>query len=585
MAFAATLETFRNVGAPRLHDAVEEGIRRAVVWQKDSPEEVQHRFLADDPPMISRFYLWNITNVEEVRQGSKPKLLETGPYTFYMHREKVNVDFAFNREVVSFNEYLYFVPAPELSNGSLTEDRVTTLNLPLVGAIETIIAKSPHRFSSWLQFLARIVESWTDNHVHGIFTTRSPMELLFGYEDPLLKTIDRFIPGIRIDPKVSLVINMSSPEESERMGFRHAVATGAKNISQALQFRSWRGLSEIDSWRPPHKEKVRGTDATQFRPGLQAGDSVDVWIGEMFRAGILTEGVKVPPDFSNDTAHLFGNGRTNTYIGKDCKHIRKGNGVLNRKFPQEATSGTRVDEDSSICDHEKLPKIRNVHVGSVPVLRFRPDPIQRAPDPRFYQELDGLMNVTSPMFDGGPGPKIFISLPGYCAVDEVVPNSVDGVECDWFRHDLFIDVEPTTGITLRAQKALMFSSWFGKSYASVDKQLQDTFLPIFWAQQVNEASPRQLANFNKLLFAKRLLSGLYGPAAPSFAGAGVVLGVILFAFGLSSNGHDHIGQNLSLESGLLEPLAEETLTGQEQPSTSTEDANATVSAMASQEGP
>ena len=42
----------------------------------------------------------------------------------------------------------------------------------------------------------------------------------------------------------------------------------------------WHNLTVITSWRPPFLEAVRGTDATQFRPGLGAGDQVQVWAGE-----------------------------------------------------------------------------------------------------------------------------------------------------------------------------------------------------------------------------------------------------------------------------------------------------------------
>lgn len=529
MGIAVALEAFRQQGVPVIEAAIERGIRESIVWRKTSRSDVQHRYLEDDPPMISKFFLWNITNVEEVRKGSKPKLKEAGPYTFYLHREKVNVDFSFNDEAVSFNEYLYFVYAPGMTNGSVTEDKITTLNLPLVGAIETIKAKAPKRLSVWLEYMAHLIEGWTDSHINGIFTTRSPMELLFGYEDPLLKTISRLVPGVHIDPRFALLINMTSPDVSEDMGYRHSVSTGVRNISDVLQFRSWRGLSEIDSWNPPYVEKIRGTDAVQFRPGLEYGDSVEVWIGELFRAGLLTEGVKVPPDWSNSTRNLFGVQNQFNSKQSSCKGRKEAGGRKGISTSTDCFSFKVLQNDAS---DENLPQIRNVFVGSVPVLRFRPDPSMRGRDPRYFQEIDGLMNVTSPIFNGNPGPRIFVSLPGYCAVDEKVPKSTDGVECDWIRHDLFIDVEPNTGITLRAHKALMFSSWFGESYSSVDKHIPDAYLPIFWAQQINEASPEQLGKFKLLLMGKKVLKIMHSSIAP-FSAIGVVFfGIVIFSIGL-----------------------------------------------------
>lgn len=85
-------------------------------------------------------------------------------------------------------------------------------------------------------------------------------------------------------------------------------------------------------------------------------------------------------------------------------------------------------------------------VGGVPVLRFRPDPAQRQPDPRYYQQIKGLMNVTSPMAAGpsgspsAAGPRLFLSLPGYCHADGQLAAGVDGVSCDPERHDVYMDV-------------------------------------------------------------------------------------------------------------------------------------------------
>ncbi len=48
--------------------------------------------------------------------------------------------------------------------------------------------------------------------------------------------------------------------------------------------------------------------------------------------------------------------------------------------------------------------------------------------------------------------------------------------------------EPSTGITLRAAKRLMLSSWFGSKWRSIEPAARDTFLPIFWAEEASEVS-------------------------------------------------------------------------------------------------
>lgn len=147
------------------------------------------------PPLRASFRFLNITNLEAVRQGAKPELVrhrcrwrsrrwfvfppgtadlvqhatatthlcwtvwplllgwagrrrrphrrrcpppppapqqEVGPYAFQAVRVKRNVQFVRGGAAVRWNEYRYFRPLPELSNGSLS-DPITTLNVPLVG--------------------------------------------------------------------------------------------------------------------------------------------------------------------------------------------------------------------------------------------------------------------------------------------------------------------------------------------------------------------------------------------------------------------------------------------------------------------
>ena len=63
---------------------------------------------------------------------------------------------------------------------------------------------------------------------------------------------------------------------------------GSANISAVMDTEVWHNLTVITSWRPPFVEAVRGTDATQFRPGLGVEDRVQVWAGEWLMALVCT---------------------------------------------------------------------------------------------------------------------------------------------------------------------------------------------------------------------------------------------------------------------------------------------------------
>lgn len=71
---------------------------------------------------------------------------------------------------------------------------------------------------------------------------------------------------------------------------------------------------------------------------------------------------------------------------------------------------------------------------------------------------------------GTAGPPVFLSNAHFCDVDSAVANTVEGLNCSLSEHVTFLDVEPTTGITMRAAKRLMMSTEYGpgESHCLVD---------------------------------------------------------------------------------------------------------------------
>lgn len=144
-----------------------------------------------------------------------------------------------------------------------------------------------------------------------------------------------------------------------------------------------------------------------------------------------------------------------------------------------------------------------VTVNGVRLLKYQPDDRVVAPDPRFFTEIPGLMNVSACTAVGpsgsaasAAGPPVFMSMPHYCHVDPAVAAQTTGVTpCDVAAHDLWLGVEPTTGITMAARKRLQVSSAFDARHTSFDGRLQPTILPIFWAEEageIGEAQARQI---------------------------------------------------------------------------------------------
>lgn len=324
LLLVAILGSFSDNVRAIIQQKLDEAIRQNVVWSPSSPPMTSARFQNDTndlaPPILMSFYFFNISNLMEVRRGGRPVLQELGPYTFLRHQQKL--DIIFNASTVSFKQYNYYVGPLEPGHPALSQsgigrwaaggvysplhrhgrsvsfsptggpqpplpapnmsDRITTLNLPLAGALETIVSHLGPSSARWLELLAGLIDSWKDKNVQGLFTTRTVEELLFGYEDPLLKQIASVVPFVKIPTRVQLVANMTGPEDALALE-PNVVNTGAHNLSHTWDYQRWNGLKRITSWAPGHTEHVHGSDGLQFPPGIVPGQRLAMWLGDIFR--------------------------------------------------------------------------------------------------------------------------------------------------------------------------------------------------------------------------------------------------------------------------------------------------------------
>lgn len=88
-----------------------------------------------------------------------------------------------------------------------------------------------------------------------------------------------------------------------------------------------------------------------------------------------------------------------------------------------------------------------VRLEGIPLLRLRADPAQGNPDPRFFQTIRGLMNVTSPTAGEQSATGWVPQLRGWCRRPPISPHACRATHrsglwlaCDPQAHDLFVDV-------------------------------------------------------------------------------------------------------------------------------------------------
>lgn len=139
-------------------------------------------------PIYSHFYLFNVTNPEEIlNQEKRPLLAELGPYVYQESREKVNITWFANGTVRYYQRRVWHF-VPEMSNGS-RDDLIVHLNYPLMLSFAIIAAKKNNDF--YYMSLCQFGSS--------VFLKHSVQQLLFdGFHDDDVARLSRMfqIPNV-----------------------------------------------------------------------------------------------------------------------------------------------------------------------------------------------------------------------------------------------------------------------------------------------------------------------------------------------------------------------------------------------------
>eukprot|EP00210_Caulerpa_lentillifera_P004668 g4453.t1 len=408
-----------------IHDEIHRQIKDYIVLRPGKAEDSYTRFVSDTEgdgeTYYTRFYFFNITNLDDVRyNGSKPILQECGPYTYRTSAEKVEVAFYWNGSI-SYKERTYYYPEPSMTTGTFN-DIIITLNMPLVGVLKRIQNIS-NSFVLRL-IMGRIVSYLSQSGEglsEGLFVGRTVNQLLWGYNDPLLQTLSRLARRwVDVGPRFSLMTNGSIYSiGSEPTSVIHS---GFNDITKIGQMEQWNGLKATVNWNN-YSEPVQGTSGNFFRPFLSENDQLTIWIPQMYRS-------------------------MNMIKGADAKIL------------------------------------------GIDVYRYFIDPEFWAPDDRFYDTYQGLINVTGNSAAGSPGPYLYFSPPYFCGADPNLTEAVIGVECKG-DDEFYVDVEPFTGISLRGAIRFMISTEYSAEFDSIDPNLTRTILPVFWLNEQRKATKKQ----------------------------------------------------------------------------------------------
>ncbi|NXD07239.1 SCRB1 protein, partial [Nothocercus nigrocapillus] len=203
-------------------------------------------------PFYLSVHFFEVMNPQEILQGAKPVVSQRGPYVYREFRHKTNITFHDNG-TVSFLEYRRLFFRPELSAGS-EDDYIVVPNILLMGA------------AVMMENLPNFVKLLLSGALAGLkqeaFMNRTVGELMWGYEDPLIETLNVLVPGLMpFEGKFGLFVEFNDSHSG-----LFTVNTGMQDISRVHMVDSWNGLRKVKYWRTNECNMINGTSGEMWPP-------------------------------------------------------------------------------------------------------------------------------------------------------------------------------------------------------------------------------------------------------------------------------------------------------------------------------
>eukprot|EP00996_Jenningsia_fusiforme_P000062 NODE_1028_length_1753_cov_49.293427_g836_i1.p1 GENE.NODE_1028_length_1753_cov_49.293427_g836_i1~~NODE_1028_length_1753_cov_49.293427_g836_i1.p1 ORF type:complete len:434 (+),score=59.41 NODE_1028_length_1753_cov_49.293427_g836_i1:284-1585(+) len=231
------------------------------------------------------FWVWNVTNPEEVLIGDEPVLQETGPYVYDEYRWKDgpgagtpfgNLFWTHENELVHYDGHKVFVFSETESRGNRPDDEVTLLNLPVIAFMDKLDATIGHDkiLLAEAVFALRLLGV----NVNTVFHKRTVGKALFGYRDALTE----FLYAAGAIPSALFGLQENGTLESKSIQF-----TGAGDISRIGTYKQWNGMETLPYWSTDDANVIRGTDGSQFAPDVHRDDTLWIFVDDAGRSAKL----------------------------------------------------------------------------------------------------------------------------------------------------------------------------------------------------------------------------------------------------------------------------------------------------------
>jgi len=429
-----------------------------------------------------KVYIFNITNVHDIMNNSKPIYKEIGPYIFREHKQRLNLTFSTDlegRATAKFKTYQYYIFDEQESFPLTLNDSIVTVNLgfQLVNALSSFATN----------FLTC---SNMNNDTQWLVSTKTAYEMLFG---STIQIYNFSIPGIINSTNVTIpvsgyVTNMSM-QDALNNEFDEVYTGADPDQYLTRSFYKFTGMDyvrvqsptgDIPMWGTDEANRIRGTDGTQFHMGVKKGQQLEVYVSELYR--------EVPISY-NTTINF-----------KDIELYRF---MLSNSLLQNVT-----ENNDTAAYYANCPM--------------------------------GLLNISRAFF----GIPLFVSKPHFLDGDpELAKNA--GLVPVWSDHQTTVDVEPMTGFAMKAHKRMQLNMRMSKieetcffvfPYTVFNTVGGLGYWPILWFEESGEIPDNKAHDFVSKVYGAQKLSYYLKYISYSFSIIFVLVAIALMFRGVSKRG-------------------------------------------------
>ncbi|PIK51964.1 putative lysosome membrane protein 2 isoform X1 [Apostichopus japonicus] len=365
--------------------------------------------------------MWNLTNADDVLKGAKPNVTQVGPYTYRETKNKENVTFLSSDEEISYTtlSQYEFVSDMSVENANPMIDKITSINIPYLTVVN-MVSFWGDKEKSEVKLAALLTGSQ-------VFESHTVDELLWGYEDPLLKLIALQKPGLVPSTFFGLFAGKNNSDDGV-----YVVDSGKTDPSRTSSIKTYKGNSSLTFWTTNTTNMINGTDGTYYHPFIDKSEPLYVFSSDICRS--IQASYEKPIDVEGLTADRF--------VGT----------------PEDFQNTTLNPANLGFCTPNAS-----------------------------YCLPGGLLNVSNCHQDA----PVVMSLPHFLFAEEKVLEMLDGdLNPIKEKHQTSFDLEPITGGPLQVFKRLQINI-HQKAYKDMPnfKSLPNAYLPILWLEESSVVTP------------------------------------------------------------------------------------------------